>query len=204
MWIDIDQNEDDWLDLRAGKVTGSAISKVMANYGKAFGEPAKKYAVDIAIERITGNRIESGYTNEHMERGHEQEPIARQLYESEYFCKVTKGGFFDNDDTGCSPDGLIGDDGIIEIKSVIPSVQYKTIKRGIPDPAYKWQLVWNLKESGRDWIEYVSYCQQFPENKKLFVHRLHKNDLVEEFKQIKSRLSEFESLAFAITRDIMQ
>lgn len=202
MWIDIDQNTDSWLQLRSGKVTGSAISKIMANYGKSFGEPAKKLAVDIAIEQITGKRIENNYTNDHMERGHEQEPIARQLYESEYFCKVDNGGFYDNGDTGCSPDGLISDVGVIEIKSVIPSVQYKTVKRNAPDPAYKWQLVFNLKETGRDWIDYVSFCLDFPEDKKLFVKRINKSELTEEFKQIDLRLIEFKSLVDEVKHDI--
>ena len=72
MWIDCQQNTDEWLDMRAGKVTGSAIGKIMANYGKSFGEPAKKLAVDIAVERITGKRITTNdYKNSHMERGHE-------------------------------------------------------------------------------------------------------------------------------------
>lgn len=194
MWVDIEQNTDIWLDKRASKVTGSAISKIMANYGKAFGEPAKKLAVDIAIEQITGKRIENNYTNEHMERGHEQEPIARALYESEYFCKVDNGGFYDNGDTGCSPDGLIMDDGLAEIKSVIPSVQYKTLTRGTYDPAYKWQLNFNLKESGREWIDYISFCANFPEGKKLIVYRMNAKEQAEEFEMMELRLSEFQAL----------
>ncbi len=202
MFHDIDQNTDEWLDMRNGKVTGSAISKIMANYGKSFGEPAKKLAVDIALAQITGKRQDNNYTNEHMERGHEQEPIARHHYESEYFCNVDNGGFFDNGFCGCSPDGLIGDFGVLEIKSVIPSVQYKTLKRNSFDPAYKWQLIFNLKETGRSWIDYASFCFDFPEGNKLFVHRVSKTDIAEEFKQIDLRLIEFKSLVDEIKGDI--
>ena len=76
-FYDVEQNTDAWLQLRAGKLTSSNLGKVMANYGKAFGDPAKKLAVQIAIEQITGKPQESGYSNDHMDRGHEQEPIAR-------------------------------------------------------------------------------------------------------------------------------
>jgi len=202
MFHDIQQNSDDWLNLRNGKVTGSAISKIMANFGKAFGEPAKKLAVDIALAQITGKLQENNYSNEHMERGHLLEPIARHLYEDFYFCNVLNGGFFDNGFTGCSPDGLIDSDGVIEIKSVIPSVQYKTIKRNMPDPAYKWQLIFNLKETDREWIDYISFCSNFPENNKLFIHRIERINLDYEFKCIDSRLDEFKFLVNEIKQDI--
>lgn len=201
MFYNIDQNTDEWLELRAGKVTGSAVSKIMANYGKAFGEPAKKLAVDIAIEQLTGKPIGNGYSNEHMQRGHEQEPIARQLYEDEYFCDVENGGFFDNGFTGCSPDGIVGD-GLIEIKSVIPSVQYKTIKRGAHDPAYHWQLIHNLYESDKNWIDYASFCADFPKGKKLFVTKLTVSQVTEDFKKLNLRMTEFKSLVDQVKQDI--
>ena len=90
---DVDQNTDEWFAMRAGLLTSSKLGTIMANYGKAFGEPAKKYAVNIAIEQITSKPIASSYSNEHMERGHEQEPIARMLYEEETFSEVSNGGF---------------------------------------------------------------------------------------------------------------
>ncbi len=191
---DIEQNTDEWYQLRSGKITGSAIGKAMANYGKAFGEPAKKYAVEIALQQITGKPTGGGYSNEHMERGHEEEPLARMAYEAEYFCEVTNGGFFEFGDLGCSVDGLICDDGVIEIKSAIPSMHYSRIARQSFDPAYKWQLVSNLKFTGRDWIDFVSYCGQFPDDKKLYVHRSYKADFVDEFKMVDSRIDEFRGL----------
>lgn len=194
-WLDIEQNTDEWLDLRIAKVTGSAIGKIMANYGKSFGEPAKKAAITIAREMVTGKRsMIEGYSNAHMERGHEQEPVARALYEDFNFIDVTNGGFYDNGLTGCSPDGLVGDNGVIEIKSVIDTTHFATMKRNSFDPAYKWQLFFNLKESGREWIDFVSYCADFPENTRLFTHRIFASMAEEEFNQIDSRLLEFESL----------
>ena len=68
MWIDVPQNEDEWFDLRVGRVGGSSIGKVMANEGKPFGKPAHDKAVQMALEKIRGRSYESGYTNAHMER----------------------------------------------------------------------------------------------------------------------------------------
>jgi len=190
-YIDIDQNSDDWFDLRAGKLTGSAVSKVMANYGKAFGNPAHDLAAQIALEQITGKPILSTYTNAHMDRGHEQEPIARAEYERTYFCEVLNGGFFDNEKTGVSVDGRVLPNGIIEIKSHIPSVHFNNVKRGGINPTYKWQYYFNLKETGADWIDTISFCADFPEGKKLFVHRIWAKDSVKEFTQINLRMVEF-------------
>lgn len=192
-FVNVEQNTDEWYALRAGKLTSSNLSKVMANLGKAFGEPAKKYAVNIAIEQITGNPISSNYSNEHMERGHEQEPIARNLYEQEMFCEVQNGGFFDGGFIGCSPDGIL-EDGLIEIKSVIPSVHFANIKRATVDPAYKWQCIGNLKYTDREWLDFISFCSDFPEDKQLYTHRLYAEKLSEEFKILDDRTSEFESL----------
>ena len=189
-FIDIQQNTEEWLQLRAGKLTSSKLGVIMANFGKAFGEPAKKYAVDIAIEQITGVPMSNTYSNEHMERGHEQEPIARMLYEEETFCDVTNGGFFESKNVGCSPDGLVND-GVIEIKSVIPHVHFANIKRLAFDPAYRWQCIGNLKFTGSAWIDFISYCEGFPEGKRLFTVRGHREDFEKEFKMIDERVAEF-------------
>ncbi|MCP3930127.1 MAG: YqaJ viral recombinase family protein [Bacteroidetes bacterium] len=204
MWLDIQQNQDEWLDLRAGKVTGSSIGKIMANFGKKFGDPAKRLAINIAVERITGKRIEQdNYKNSHMDRGHEQEPIARQRYEELYFVDVSNGGFYDNKKTGCSPDGrVLVDNGLIEIKSVIATTHYNNIKRGSYDPAYKWQYIFNLRESKCDYIDFISYCSEYPQEQNLYAHRINKTDVREELSQIKIRLNEFESLVGKITTEI--
>ena len=191
-FLDIKQNTDEWLDLRIGKLTGSGCATVMANYGKAFGDPAKKLAVKIAVEQLTGKRSEAdSYSNSHMQRGHDQEPQAIELYENLYFVDVQNGGFFDCGNTGCSPDGRVLGNGIIEVKSVIPHVHYANIKRGDIDPAYKWQINFNLLKTEKDWIDSISYCADFPENKKLYVHRLTRKDCEENFKIIKEREKQF-------------
>ena len=90
---DVNQNSEEWDALRMGKATFSSYGKFMANYGKAFGEPAKDYALQIAMEMRTGKK-EEGFSNEHTERGHAQEPIAKMLYSENFFVDVSNGGFF--------------------------------------------------------------------------------------------------------------
>lgn len=197
-WYNIEQNTDEWLDMRIGKVGGSAIASIMANYGKAFGPPAHDIAVRIALEKITGKRQESTYSNDHMQRGHEEEPIARMLYSDQTFSEVANGGYFtDGDLIGISPDGIVDFTGLIEVKSVIAKVHYATVKRGTYDPKYKWQLYYNLKNSKPDikWIDYVELCSAFPENKKLFIQRIVKGvDTDSKFEMIDIRMEEFRGL----------
>lgn len=188
---DVEQNSEAWTALRCGKATGSNFGCLMANEGKAFGEPAKRYALQLALEIVTGKKAEFSFSNEHMERGHEQEPIARMLYEEENFVSVGNGGFFDWGDYGDSPDGLIGADGVVEFKSVIAPTHYATLTRGSFDPAYRWQLIGHLDCTGRDWVDFVSYCSDFPDEKQLITHRLHRDDCKAQIEQLQCRRDQF-------------
>jgi hypothetical protein len=201
-FVDVEQNSDEWLILRAGKLTASSVSKVMANGDKAFGDPAKRLAVDIALGQITGQPQSSGYTNAHMERGHEQEPVARALYETETFSAVSNGGFFCDDFLGCSPDGVV-DSGLIEIKSVVPHVHLANIRRGTIDPAYRWQCVFSLYFTGKDWLDFVSYCADFPVGKQLFICRAEANDIADDVERLLERVEQFKPLVDAAKNDIL-
>ncbi|MDY7559911.1 YqaJ viral recombinase family protein [Pseudomonas sp. CCC3.2] len=187
IWHDVPQNTDAWTALRTGKATASNFACFMANDGKPFGDPAKRYALQIALERITGRKAEFGFKNAEMERGHEQEPIARMMYEEERFVDVTNGGFFDLGEYGDSPDGLVGHDGVLEIKSVIAAVHYDTLRRGSFDPSYRWQLVGHLDCTGRDWVDFTSYCSDFPESGQLITYRQDRDDFREELLRLEDR-----------------
>jgi len=200
---DVQQNTDAWQELRLGKATTSNFACIMANGDKAFGEPAKRYALQLALERINGSKKEVTYSNEHMERGHQQEPVARMLYEEETFSSVGNGGFFDCGEYGDSPDGLVDMDGVIEIKSVIDSVHYATIKRNSFDPAYRWQLAGHLDCTGRKWVDFVSYCAEFPVGKQLYIFRVSRDDFSAELERLASRRVEFLSLVSSIYDEIM-
>lgn len=190
----------------ANKIEADAALRDMQkkDLSKAFGEQAKKYAINICIEILTGAPISDGYSNDDMERGHEQEPVARMLYEELTFSEVLNGGFFELENVGCSPDGLVAKDGVIEIKSVIPSTHYANIKRQSFDPAYKWQCIGNLKFTERNWLDFVSYCETFPEDKRLFVYRLNRAEYLDEFKMIDERLELFRQLIVKTMEEIEQ
>jgi len=190
-FYNISQKSYEWDNLRNGVITGSKLDCIMANNGKAFGEIAKKYAINLAIEQITGKKIESEFTNRDMLRGNEQEPLAICEYEEYNFLEVKNGGFFSDGIIGCSPDGLVQEDGIIEIKSVIPHIHFANIKRQSIDPSYKWQIYFNLYCSNRSWIDFISYCDNYAMNKRLFIHRIYRDDLKGEFEIMNIRIKQF-------------
>lgn len=190
---DIEQNTDEWMEMRGGKVTSSKMATVMANFGKDFGEPAKKYAQIIAIERFLGKKLETNsFKSAAMQRGHDLEPMARKLYELENIVTVKNGGFWEDGKTGDSPDGLVGEDGGIEIKSVEPPSHFKVLEKGGFDSAYKWQIHFHIWKTGRKWFDFVSYCPEFPEEKQLYIFRvLRDEDMI---MKMKIRLGQFEEL----------
>ena len=201
-WHDVEQNTDVWVQLRVGKATGSNAGCYRANGDGAFGEPAKKYALQVALEIATGRKAEFSFSNDHTERGHEQEPIASMHYEDAEFVTVTNGGFFDCGDHGDSPDGLIGTDGVLEIKCVTAAVHYATLKRGSFDPAYRWQLVSHLDCTGRDWVDFVSFCSEFPEASQLIVYRSTRDDFKEELLRLAERRAKFLELVQTTLKSI--
>ena len=174
---DVQQNDDAWDLLRCGRITSSKLGVVMANFGKAFGEPAKKYAIEIAIEQITGRKTSSGYSNEDMARGHIEEPLAIMKYSDEYFCAVLNGGFYEDGDVGGSPDGRVSGGGIIEVKSAIPSVHYDRIrKKTCNSSTYEWQMIGNMKiaQEERDLLNERKSIQS-----QMFKSKLNMHDIID-------------------------
>jgi hypothetical protein len=197
MWIDVEQNTDEWFELRLSKITSSNMPKIMANYDKAFGKPAIEYAEKIALEHLTGIRDETSFSNGYMERGHELEPLALKAYEIEEFSTVTNGGFFieDTDDIikiGDSNDGNVGEDGCIEIKSVIPKTQWKRIKSEKYDSSYQWQIHSHIWIGGKKWCDFVSYCPEMPQLKQCSIYRIDRDE--EKIAMMKKRTDDFKSV----------
>jgi hypothetical protein len=195
IYHDIEQNTEEWFDIRIGKVTTSNFGKFMANYGKSFGDPAKKYAFKIAKEQVTGVKAdEESFSNRYMELGHEWEPVACAKYQEKTFNRVTNGGFCQHEtmlNVGGSPDGLVGLNGGIEIKSVIDWTQRNNIKRGTFDPAYKWQILGNIWLCGIDWLDFVSYGYNYTDSKKLYIYRATRAEYQTEIDKIEPRLNQF-------------
>lgn len=192
-WHNVQQNSEEWYNLRLGKITSSNFDKICANMGKAFGEPAKKYARQKALERVTGKLDETAqFSNSYMDRGHELEPLALELYQMQTFNEVTNGGFFSISAFGDSPDGLVGSSGCVEVKSVIPNTHWKVIERGGYDTSYKWQIQGHMYIGDKQWCDFVSYCPEFAKGKELYVFRVERDDEMQD--QLKDRLEAFESL----------
>lgn len=174
IYHDVEQNSDEWFQLRLGKVTSSNFGTIMAN-GDKFGDPAKRYAMKVAIESVTGRKIES-YQNEYMIKGTELEPIAKELYETKNGITIINGGFTEYGIYGDSIDGLVEDYGGIEIKCPKYTTHFSTIIKDNYDISYKWQIQGHMWINDLDWIDYISYCPDFPDNKSLYVHRVDRDE----------------------------
>lgn len=171
----MEQRSDEWCQARLGKPTASQFHKIIA---KGEGKTRQKYLYQLAAERLTGT-AEEGYINEHMLRGIEQEPIARLQYEAKTGCVVQEVGFIQHTSlaVGCSPDGLIDDDGGCEIKCVLPTVQIETMTLGRMPSHHEAQVQGNLWITDRKWWDFVSYCGTFHEpERKLIVYRVQRDD----------------------------
>jgi hypothetical protein len=187
----IPQGTDEWMQLRIGKITASNFGTIMANGDKPFGEPAKRYAVRIAVESLTKTRLPE-YQNGFMERGIELEAKARELYQDENIVEILPGGFMTDEVYGGSADGRIEPDGLVEIKSVIYTTHFERFKNKDYDTAYRWQIQGNILLYGAKWCDFISYCPEFPSQKQLYVFRVERNE--QEIKKLTERLEQFETL----------
>lgn len=154
------QGSDEWLAARCGIVTASVVGQLVTPTLKtANNDTSRGLTMTLAAERITGH-VEPVQPSRAMERGTLDEPYARDKY-SEHHAPVTELGFmvrqFDGFKIGFSPDGLVGDDGLIEIKSRAQKIQLKTVLADEVPAENMAQMQTGLLVSGRDWCDYVSY-----------------------------------------------
>lgn len=151
------QGSDEWFAARLGKVTGS-------NFSKAIGKPGAtrtKY-MEKLIAEIGSQEKEQGYSNAAMEWGTETEPLAREFYENINDCIVREVGFVEhNEHIGVSPDGLVGEDGLLEIKCPYSSTHVSYIINDRLPPVYKAQVQGQLWVTGRQWCDFVSYDPRY-------------------------------------------
>jgi len=152
--IDAPQLSDEWFAARIGSIGGSSISAVVA---KGKGKMRKNLLYRLAGEILSGQKYE-GYSNDHMERGIQQEADARDMYEFVSGNHVYQTGLIKaSEHKHESPDGLVGDDGKIEIKCTIPSVHIGTIISDKVPSEYVKQIQWGLHICKRKWCDFVSY-----------------------------------------------
>jgi putative phage-type endonuclease len=177
-----EQQTEQWFTDRLGKVTASRLADVLAKTKTGYSASRANYMTQLVLERITKTRAES-YSNAAMQWGTEQEPFARAAYETHTGQMVEEVGFIqhpDIEDAGASPDGLVGDDGMVEIKCPSSSTALECwlihAQGGNPvDAKYYAQMQFQMRCADRSWVDYVVFDPRMPAKAQLFVFRVQRN-----------------------------
>jgi len=160
--FDYEQGSDEWFACRMSIPTASMFATVMAKgQGGAESKTRRKYMLQLIGERLTGEVAES-YTNSHMERGKLMEAEARDMYAFMTDCKPVQVGFIRNDGKGCSPDSLVGNDGLLEIKTKLPWLQLEVLLSGNLPADHKAQVQGQIWVAEKEWCDFESYWPKLP------------------------------------------
>lgn len=175
---DIIQGSAEWHTIRIGKVTASRVADVVAKTKAGWGASRANYMAELIAERLTGEAAER-FTNAAMNWGTEKEPDARAAYEFFRDATVTEVGFIEHPSigmTGASPDGLVADDGMVEIKCPNTATHLETLLTQTVPAKYNTQMQWQMACTGRKWCDFASYDPRLPEEMSLFVKRVERDD----------------------------
>lgn len=173
------QRDAQWFIDRAGKFTGSRFSDLMAKTRSGPAASRKNLITRLAVERLIGTCVET-YSNAAMQRGTELEPAAIEAYENDQLCAVEFADFILHPKlpyVGISPDGLVGDDGLVEVKCPTAEAKhYEALRFGSHADEYKWQIQGQLWVTGRSWCDAVSYDPRFPDGLQLAIVRVDRDE----------------------------
>lgn len=187
----IEQGTEEWFQQRLGKVTASKIADIVFKTKTGYSASRGNYMAQLVIERLTGVKNET-FTNAAMEWGTATEPLARAAYELEKGVMVDQVSFIDHPtigSSGASPDGLVGEDGLIEIKCPNTATHIDTMLSGQADKRYICQMQWQLAVTGRKWNDFVSFDPRMPDNLQLFIKRVERDD--EHIKELEAEVVKF-------------
>jgi putative phage-type endonuclease len=201
-YSEIIQGSEAWLALRSGKVTASRVADVIARTKTGFGASRANYMAELICERLTGQPAPS-FTNAAMIWGTDKEPEARAVYEFRHGVEVVQVGFVPHPAiamSGASPDGLIGDDGLIEIKCPNSATHIETLLRKTVPEKYLVQMGWQMACTGRKWCDFVSYDPRLPPSMQMYVERFDRGDdaISEMEKLVSDFLSEVDAKVAAL------
>ena len=175
----MEQRSPEWFAARLGKVTASKVKDVMAKgRGGAPSATRQNYMMQLLCERLTGRR-EEAYVNAAMQRGTDLEPIARSAYEFNAGVMTVETGLIDHPSIAsfaASPDGVVGNDGLLEIKVPNTAQHIAVIQSGQHDPQYEWQMLAQMACTGRAWVDFVSFDDRLPEELQYACFRFHRDD----------------------------
>lgn len=177
--LNFPQRSPEWYQVRIGCVTGSRIADVMAKVKNGEAAGRANYRAEIIAERLTGESAEDGYESAAMRRGTEQEPFARGAYEARTGNIVDQVGFAFHPSipfAGCSPDGLVGLDGGVEIKAPNTATHIEYVLDQEVPRKYVNQMQWAMACTGRAWLDFASFDDRLPSDIELFVKRLERDD----------------------------
>lgn len=181
-----EQGSEEWLMDRCGRVTASRIADLMARTKSGYSASRANYAAQLVAERLTGC-VQASFTNAAMIHGTETEPEARRAYEFFVDCDVQQVGFIPHPEiemAGASPDGLVGGDGLLELKCPNTATHIDTLLTGCIPDKYLKQMAFQMACTGRAWCDYASYDNRLPERMRLFVKRVERdNDAIAEIER---------------------
>lgn len=194
MTQELEQGSDEWFEVRCGKATASRIADVIAKTKSGYSTSRANYAAQLIIERLTNQKVE-GFTNAAMQHGIDTEPQARAAYDLHSGLDVKEIGFMIHPsipDSGASPDGIIGDDGLVEIKCPNTATHIDFLLSPDIDKKYITQMQWQMACTGRKWCDFVSFDPRLPLNLQLKIVRIMRNaDTIAELElEVKSFLDE--------------
>jgi putative phage-type endonuclease len=175
---EIVQGSPEWFAIRCGRVTASRVADVVAKTKSGPSASRMNYMAELIAERLTGQPAER-FSNAAMAWGTEKEPEARSTYEFYRGVAVKQVGFVIHpsiDQSGASPDGLVGVDGLVEIKCPNTSTHLDTLLGQMVPSKYVNQIQWQLACTGRQYCDFVSYDPRLPEAMRLFIKRMPRDD----------------------------
>jgi len=173
----LEQGSEEWLQARVGRATASRFSDVMASIRSGEAASRKNYRAELVVERLTGQPVDT-YKSPAMEWGNEYEPVARLKYELTTGNNVEECGLFIHNSimAGASPDGLVNDDGLLEIKCPNTATHIETLRKQEVPRQYYWQVMGQLWLTGRKWCDFVSFDPRMPANAQYFTTRVLRDD----------------------------
>lgn len=202
--IEIKQGTPEWHAARLGRVTASRVADIMATTKSGPAASRKNYMMELLCQRLTGNREES-YINAAMQRGTDLEPFARIAYEAHHCTDVVEVGFVLHPKIewfGASPDGLVGDHGLIEIKCPNTAQHVDFLRDRKPDGKYIWQMHAQMACTGREWCDFVSYDDRMPEQLQFAGVRIFRDDAM--IKNMESAITEFLEELAALEKEMRE
>ena len=176
--MEIEQRSDEWFAQRLGKVTASRVADVIAKTKTGYSTSRENYMAQLVVERLTQTKAES-YTNAAMQWGTDQEPFARAAYEAAQGVMVEEVGFVPHPTiewAGASPDGLVGDDGLVEIKCPNTATMIEALLTGKVPTKYFTQMQFQIACTGTKFCDYVVFDPRMPAKAQLFVTRVNRDD----------------------------